>query len=104
MFRMGWTSPHEGPGETIRMHNIPWSLGVHRDVDGNAWHIYGVFGGKPMHVWACPRSQTHPYYHDTSGFASSAQHGPVQKWEPYALELVPRPASAPTAVRGRRSI
>ena len=57
-------------------------LGPLTDIDGNKWHIEAIIGAQ---VCACPLSQLHPYYTDTSG----SDFGLVsQTWEPYQIEIV----------------
>lgn len=87
MFSMSYTRPSEIKGD-IKVSKPIMTLGNVTDVNGARWNIYGIFGAsnhKQM-VWACPMSDLHPYYSDTS---MTGGYGLVmQSWEPYTVTVV----------------
>jgi hypothetical protein len=85
MFHLSYTSPHEGPVETLRFHVDPRrrGLGIYTDVDGVQWDVYAIMG---QHINARKVSE-HPRYYGTAiGDNSNGSH----VWPPYKVEVVPR--------------
>jgi hypothetical protein len=68
---------------TIELANPLRGLGTVTDIHGERWDIHGIIGS---YVQACPVSQLHAYYTDTS---SGTVHGLVQQtWKPYNIKIV----------------
>lgn len=85
MFRYSWTEKAEFAG-TIPTKDGIWGLGPFTDANGMKWDIHGIFGyNKEQWVQACPLSNLHPYYYNTS----NQSYGFVQQtWEPYRVEII----------------
>ena len=82
MFRMQSFQPAELAG-TIKVKKPIYGLGDVTDVDGKRWNVNAVLGTT---VCACPCSEMHPYFSDTS---TSSSYGLVsQVWKPYKVEVV----------------
>ncbi len=75
----------------IKCDKRPMKLRWFKDIEGKTWDIKSLFYDerneeKIQMVHACPVSELHPYYTDTSG---SCSYGFVhQEWKPYWIELV----------------
>ena len=70
------------PHGTIKVSKPIYHLGPVTDIDGKRWDIYGLIGNM---VQACPMSDLHPYYTDTSNNNYGIVH---QRWYPYNVEVV----------------
>ena len=85
MFKLNYFTECDFVG-TIRYHKdkYPQRLGLYIDADDKKWDIRGIFYMDSCRwVQACPYSNLHPYYNDTSGM----NFGWVsQQWKPYRLK------------------
>ena len=95
MFHLSYTTPHEGPIETLRFHEDPrrLGLGTHTDVDGPRWDVPAIRG---EHINA-RKVGHHPEYYSTASFGQSLGGtgnipDPLNTWPPYAVEIVPKPS------------
>lgn len=83
MFYASWTSPHQGPVETLRFTVDPRrkGLGIYTDVDGVRWDVHAIIG---EHINA-RRIDQHPRYYGTAtGDNSNGFH----QWPPYKVEVI----------------
>ena len=82
MFHLSYTTPHEGPIETLRFTRDPRrGLGIYEDVDGVRWDVHAIVGPR-----ICARRvDHHPRYYSTG--LDGTQNG-SHEWLPYDVEVV----------------
>ena len=84
MFHLTYTTPYEGPVETLRFRRDPrrGGLGVYEDADGVRWDVHAIFGRR-----ICARRvDEHPRYYSTGIDGTQNGH---HEWLPYDVEIVP---------------
>lgn len=85
MFKLSWTSPSKLQGEIYitELQRKTLRLGPLTDCEGNPWDIHAYYTTDEATIaCACPMSQLHPYYYDTSGQSWGLVS---QTWKPYKL-------------------
>jgi hypothetical protein len=96
MFYASWTSPHEGPVETLRFHPdqnpLRRGLGNYTDVDGVVWHVHAIMHGRVN----ARRVNDHETYYSTAtptgAYGTGNMPDFIHTWPPCDVEIVPRPS------------
>lgn len=96
MFSMWWTAPHQGEIKILRFkksRDPVWhGLGVHVDIDGNAWDVKMIQTTKEgRFICARPYDTMDPYNSTAMGgygFSQTQYNDLVRTWIPYRVELI----------------